>query len=443
MRRQDRNRADRLSARTRADPVSRSELLARWQHQTETEGAGLIPVHLPIVGHVWIAITHGAAAAVLKDARRFTVRRQPGGRVAGLSWWMPKTLRILTHSMLTQDDPDHGRLRGMVDRVFARQGILALEPRVEAIARHLLETVSETGANDLVSSYTRPLPLLVICELLGISQDERDAFAKDAEFLSRITSVTSFARALWPLRRLRLRVENMIARAMDPIRSGSNGEDVQNKQNQGLLHGLVAEHMRQQDGPEPFSRDELVSMVFLLLVAGHETTTHALAGSIALLAAQNKGQLSALDGSPLQVEECLRSVSAVEFSKARFCQTNGRFFGAEVEAGDLVMASLAAANHDPTKFDDPMAFDPERRPNPHIQFGAGSHFCLGHQLARLEIAVGLRVLGKTFPHGLIDAKAIIRRPRLGMAVIERLPMQRGQRVKASSKADTKKGPTAP
>ncbi|MEL6736773.1 MAG: cytochrome P450, partial [Pseudomonadota bacterium] len=203
------------------------------------------------------------------------MRKRAGGPVAGLAWWMPKTVRVLAHNMLALDDPDHRRLRGLVDGVFARRAVLAMEGQIETHAKGLLQrAVADRGASkrdrtiDLMSAYARPLPMMVICDLLGVPTNKREPFMKDALHLSGIAGVVGFLRALWPLRRLRLRVERLIADASVRLKAGGKPT--------GLIDDLV---VLQRDGYALW-QDELVAMVFLLLLAGHETTTHAIAGSV-------------------------------------------------------------------------------------------------------------------------------------------------------------------
>lgn len=419
MQRRDRKRAIRISADTSASAIHRT--MAKNAHQHVP--VDFVPARVPVVGHVWLAVSHRSVSAVLKDSDRFAMRKRAGGPVAGLAWWMPKTVRVLAHNMLALDDPDHRRLRGLVDGVFARRAVLAMEGQIETHAKGLLQrAVADRGASkrdrtiDLMSAYARPLPMMVICDLLGVPSTEREPFMKDALHLSGIAGVVGFLRALWPLRRLRLRVERLIVDASVRLKAGGKPP--------GLTDDLV---VLQRDG-HTLSQDELVAMVFLLLLAGHETTTHAIAGSVMAsavspeCASQNNDLSKVLlnAASPLGIEECLRFVSPVQLSKPRFVLSSGALFDAELEAGDLVMASLACANRDAMQFEQSDRFNLDRKPNPHLEFGAGAHFCLGHQLARLELQVALRVLAQEWPQLAVDADGVAKQPRLGLAVLKTL-----------------------
>ncbi len=175
------------------------------------------------------------------------------------------------------------------------------------------------------------------------------------------------------------------------------------------------------------SRDEILSTVFLLLFAGHETTTHLISGSILeLLKNPPLRQWLAEDWSRLDlaVEEFLRFISPVQFSKPRFVRSDMELCGVRLMRNDMVMAMLAAANMDPAANEHPEQINLNRRPNRHIAFGAGIHFCLGHQLARLEGKCAIKALFKRWPNLelAIDPADIRWRRRPGLRAIERLPV---------------------
>ncbi len=136
----------------------------------------VVEVRFPMVGKVWAPTTQALADRVLKDSATFTIRSDHG-RVAGLQWWMPRVLRTLTNSMLSMDDPDHKRLRDIVDEAFRRRAVLEMEPHVRAIGDRLADELFAQGSPaDLVAQYARKLPLSVICELLGLPLADRPKF---------------------------------------------------------------------------------------------------------------------------------------------------------------------------------------------------------------------------------------------------------------------------
>src|SRR5262249_33052521 len=148
----------------------------------------VVETRFPIVGKVWVTTTHEAAARVLKDSATFTLRKE-GGEVAGLRWWMPKLVQTLASNMLTTDEPDHTRLRGTVDEAFRRRAIVAMEPRIRAIADQLAgELFADGSPADLVARYAQVLPLAVISELLGLPEADRPMFIRWANTMSRVNS---------------------------------------------------------------------------------------------------------------------------------------------------------------------------------------------------------------------------------------------------------------
>src|ERR1700754_4122267 len=152
----------------------------------------VVETRFPIVGKVWITTTYDSTARVLKDGETFTLRKDGGG-VAGLRWWMPAFVGALANSMLTMDEPDHRRLREIVDEAFRRRAVLDMEPRIQAIADELAdELFAEGSPADLVERYARKLPLSVICELLGLPPADRAKFTAWASGFTRFTGALGF-----------------------------------------------------------------------------------------------------------------------------------------------------------------------------------------------------------------------------------------------------------
>ena len=152
----------------------------------------VVEVKFPIIGKVWITTTQELAGRVLKDGETFTLRKD-GGAIAGLRWWMPRLIRAVADNMLTMDEPDHTRLRGIVDEAFRRQAILDMEPRILVIADELASQLFAEGSPaDLVERYARKLPLSVICELLGLPQADRPKFMAWTNSFTRVTGAIGF-----------------------------------------------------------------------------------------------------------------------------------------------------------------------------------------------------------------------------------------------------------
>jgi cytochrome P450 len=371
----------------------------------------VIETRFPIVGKVWITTTYEAAGRVLKDNQTFTLRKEGGG-LAGLRWWMPRIVRTLANNMLTMDEPGHTRLRGIVDEAFRRRAILEMEPRILAIADELAaELFADGSPADLVERYARKLPLSVICELLGLPPADRPKFLAWASTVSRIIgSLVSFWHMMRGLSAMRPYLEERLQAARE-----HGGE------------GLIAELVRVEKEGGRISADEMVAMVFLLLGAGSETTTHLISGSVYELI-KNPALRDWLEEdwsrANLAIEEFLRFISPVQFSKPRFVRKDIELGGVRLNKGDKIMAMVAAANADPKANEDPEKLDLQRHPNRHLAFGTGIHFCLGYQLARIEGKCALQALFRRWPtlELAIQPAGIRWRKRPGLRAIEKLPV---------------------
>jgi cytochrome P450 PksS len=372
--------------------------------------APVVATKFPLVGRVWVTTTYELAARVLKDNATFTLRKNGGGP-AGLRWWMPRRLGVLASNMLTMDEPDHTRLRGIVDEAFRRRAILDMQPHIRALADGLAEELFADGSPaDIVKRYARLLPLSVICELLGLPAADRPKFIAWAHTFTRLANTFDLLRMMSGLSWLKRYLEERFRHAR-----AHGGE------------GLIAELVRVEAEGGRISSDEMVSMMFLLLGAGSETTTHLISGSVyELLKDPGLRTWLAQDWSrlPLAVEEFLRFISPVQFSKPRFVRHDVELDGVRLKRGDRIMAMLLAANMDPRANDDPERMDVQRRPNHHLSFGTGIHFCLGHQLARIEGMCALEALFTRWPNLrlAVEPSRIRWRKRAGMRAIEKLPV---------------------
>jgi cytochrome P450 PksS len=369
----------------------------------------VVRTRFPIVGKVWITTTQDLAARVLKDSDTFTLRKNGG--VAGLRWWMPGAIRAISDNMLTMDEPDHTRLRGLVDEAFRRRAILHMEPRIMAIAAELADGLFHDGSPaDLVDGYARKLPLSVICELLGLPEADRPQFMAWTGRFTRLSSAIGFLGLIPAIMSMRRYLEMRL-----DIARREGGE------------GLIAELVRVEKEGARISPREMVSMVFLLLGAGTETTTHLISGAVyELLKRPDLRDWLAADWSRanLAIEEFLRFVSPVQFSKPRFVRRDAELDGVRVNRGDTIMAMIAAANMDPEANPCPERLDVTRHPNRHLAFGTGIHFCLGHQLARIEGKSALQALFTRWPDLAlaVPASQIRWRERPGIRAIASLPV---------------------
>ena len=395
----------------RADFVSQAYFRNPAAEIAKLRSAGpVVEVQFPMIGKVWTTTTQDLADRVLKDSETFTIRTGMGG-VAGLQWWVPRILRTLANHMLSMDEPDHRRLRDIVDEAFRRRAVLEMEPRILAIADEFAgELFAEGSPADLVDRYARTLPLSVICELLGLPLADRPKFTAWASGFTRLTGTIGLLSLIPNILAMRRYLEGQL----EAVRA--NGGT-----------GLIAELVRVEREGGQISRDEMVAMVFLLLFAGHETTTHLISGSVYELL-RNPGLRDWLEEdwsrAGVAVEEFLRFISVVQFTKPRFVRKDIAFGSVQLKKGDKIMPMLAAANFDPQANAHPEKLDLARKPNRHLAFGTGIHFCLGHQLARLEGICALKSLFRRWPklELAVDESQIKWRRRPGLKAIEHLPV---------------------
>jgi cytochrome P450 len=370
----------------------------------------VVEIRFPIIGKVWTTTTQDLADRVLKDSETFSIRREDGD-IAGFPWWMPRILRTLANNMLSLDEPDHTRLRDVVDEAFRRRAIIEMEPRILAIADELAaELFAEGSPADVVERYARKLPLSVICELLGLPLADRPKFTAWASGFTRFTGTIGFLSLIPSI----LAMKRYMEKHLEAVRE------------EGGV-GLVAELVRVEKEGRQISRNEMVAMLFLLLFAGHETTTHLISGSVHELL-KNPSLRDWLEEdwnrANLAVEEFLRFTSPVQFTKPRFVRKDVELCGVRLRKGDKIMPMLVAANLDPQANPHPEKLDLARKPNRHVAFGTGIHFCLGHQLARIEGACALKALFRRWPklELAVDESQIKWRRRPGLKAIKHLPV---------------------
>jgi cytochrome P450 len=280
--------------------------------------------------------------------------------------------------MLLQDPPHHTRLRSLVSQAFTAARVTLLEPRIEVIARELIDRIARTGTFDFMAAFAEPLPVIVIAELLGVPSEDRQMFCAWSSRLVAGTGMTASAAELQLFRQASADLTQYLAEQIRHRRRHP-GDD--------LISSLVA--ARDQEGR--MTEAELLGSCVLLLMAGNETTVNLLGnGMLTLL--RHPQQLEWLRKHPEQlasaIEEMLRFESPVQRALLRVVTETVTIGRTTIEAGDRVSAILGAANRDPAQFPDPDRFDPGRTPNRHLAFGAGMHFCLGAVLARAEARIG-------------------------------------------------------
>jgi cytochrome P450 PksS len=289
------------------------------------------------------------------------------------------------NSMILVDDPDHARLRNLVHKAFTPQMIRRLEPRIVAVSHDLLDRALDKEQVDLIADFALPLPLTVISDMMGVPEGDRLNFHRwSSAFLD-----TSFDKPLALLPQLpnALRL-NRFYKKLIRLRRDNPADD--------LITALV----EAEEGGDRLSEAELVAMLFILLLAGHETTVNLIGnGTLALL--ENPDQLAKLRRRPelmgSAVEELLRFTNPVESIAPRYALDDVVLSGHRVPQGDTVLVVIASANRDETVFERADELDIERQPNKHVAFGHGIHYCLGAPLARLEGQIAFSVLLERCP----------------------------------------------
>lgn len=324
---------------------------------------------------------------------------------------LPKSVAALGQSMITEDEPEHRRLRGLVQKAFTARALSVLENRIQELTDELLDEVEKQGRVDLKQAYGLPIPATVISEIMGISRDEVPHFQAMIRVLSKGLSGWRLLRTFtWDLRRTKDFVLDLIDR-----KRHKPGEDILT----GLIHA-------EEDG-EGLSEDELVAMVFLLVIAGFETTVNLITnGALTLL--EHPDSLERLRAEPelwdSAVEEIVRYRGPIHSSKPQYATCDVEWHGETILKGTTVFPLYGAANHDPAAFENPESFDIERTPNKHLGFGWGPHFCLGASLARMETRITLKTLFDRNP-GLrltVPAQELRLEPAIGWHRYEALPV---------------------
>ncbi|OBF05310.1 cytochrome P450 [Mycobacterium sp. 852002-10029_SCH5224772] len=296
------------------------------------------------------------------------------------------------------DPPDHTRLRKLVSKAFAPRVVSALQPDIRSLVDGLLDRVAEKGQFEVVEDFAYPLPVAVICRLLGVPLEDEPQFSHASALLAQALDPFS------TITGVSAEVANERQQAGTWLRDYFHGliDKRRSRPGDDLLSGLIAV----EESGDQLTEDEIVSTCNLLLIAGHETTVN-LIGNAILAMLRNTGQWAALgaapDRAPAIVEETLRYDPPVQLV-GRIALADMAIGGIEVPAGDVMMLLLAGANRDPAEYDRPDVFDPDRKSLRHLGFGRGAHYCLGAPLARLEAGVALSAVTARFPHARLDGE---------------------------------------
>ncbi|MGH3785727.1 MAG: cytochrome P450 family protein [Pseudonocardiaceae bacterium] len=378
------------------------------RHARYAELAAAAPVHrivLPTGELAWLITGYDEVRHALQDRRLIKSDATPANR----ELLAPEVIAAMSHHMLNSNPPDHTRLRRLVTAAFTRRRIEQLAPRIQQIADELLDAMATVKQTDLIDAFAYPLPLTVICELLGVPAEHRTEFRDRSSIV--VTGVLAgpdvFAAAC-----------TASVSYLQELISAKRAEPADD-----MLSALVAV----RDGQDRLTEDELTSMVFLLLVAGHETTVNLIGnGMLALLTHPEQWALlrAQPDRLPAAIEELLRFDGPLQAATFRLTAEPVTIGEITIPAGEIVLTALITANRDPACTAQPDALDITRTDNPHLAFGHGIHHCLGAPLARLEGRIALAALLTRFPQLrlAVPTEQLTRKPGMLMNGLTALPV---------------------
>ena len=381
------------------------------------EEGPVTPVMLPHGERAWLVTRYPEVRAALADPR---LHKDWAGKLTSPDWVPNEVTGYLAVHMLNSDPPNHTRLRKLVTKAFTARRVAGLRSRVEEITGSLLDAIEaqavlKDGAGeetvDLIEAFAFPLPVTVICELLGVPTRDRDQFRRWSNAIVASEGEPGGFRAAGEAM-FHYFTELVAAKRAQPA------------------DDMVSALIEARDSGDSLDERELLAMMFLLLVAGHETTTNLIAtGTLALLT--NPGELARLRSDPSMlpgaVEELLRYSNPLNHATDRFTLEPVEIGGVTIPAREWVLCVTSSANRDPGRFGDPDRLDVGRDAGGHVAFGHGIHYCLGAPLARLEGEVAFGALFDRFP-GLslaADPSSLRWRPSSLIHGLETLPVRLG------------------
>jgi cytochrome P450 len=377
--------------------------------------APVYQMNLPTRETAWLITRYDNVAMVLKDER--FIKNRSNALTAeqdAKQVWFRKAFKLrwlnpLQQTMLHLDPPDHTRLRALVSKAFTPRLIEQMRERVQRLTNELLDNVQNRGQMDLIRDYALPVPTTIIAEMLGVPVKDRHKFhhwSRKLFISSNWQMLNAIPNALALLRYIRKIIKQRRINPQDD---------------------LISALAQAEEAGDTLSEDELLAMIGLLLVAGHETTVNLIGnGMLALL--EHPEQMQKLRNDPAliksAVEELLRYASPVESATERYAREDVTIAGVTIPRGEMVVAVIASANRDERQFTNPDMLDITREPNKHVAFGLGNHFCLGASLARLEGQIGISTLLNRVPdlRLAVGTSALRWRPGLLLRGLEALPV---------------------
>jgi len=339
---------------------------------------------LPDKTVVWLLTRYDDVTALLRD-ERFTKNRRSALTEEQLRKlpWTPPMFRPLERNMLDLDPPDHTRLRSLVHKAFTPSLVEQIRARTQIVADELVDRVVRLGEMDLIKEFALPLPMTIITEILGVPRKDHHKFHKWSQAVVSLTSPSPTLRVLPSVWRfIRYLRQFFKLRRRDP------------------QDDLVSALIKAEEAGDKLNEDELLAMVFLLLIAGHETTVNLIGNGILALI-ENPNEMNKLLSEPSlvkpAVEELLRYTSPVFTTTERYAREDTMIHGVTIPRGEMTLGVIGSANRDETAFENPNELQITREPTRHLSFGQGIHFCLGAPLARMEAQIAFTTLLRRLP----------------------------------------------
>jgi len=371
------------------------------------------PMHVNTHG-AFVASRHAEVSVVLRDKRfgkdyvERTVRRY------GPKIMEEPIFRSMSHWMLQQDPPDHTRLRGLVVKAFTARRVEDMRPRIQEVVDQTIDAVIEQGHMDLIEDFAFRLPVTIICDMLGIPEEHREAFYKSSRDGGRILDPVPLSPQEIATANASGAMARMYFEQLFEMRRKNPGND------------LTTQLIQAEEAGDKLSNEEMTSNIILLFGAGHETTVN-LIGNGLLALYRNPDQLTLLKSNPSlmsnAIEEFLRYDSSVQMTGRVALEDIDDLGGKRIPKGESVLCLLGSANHDPAVYPDrPDRLDIGRPNVKPLSFGGGIHFCLGAQLARIEAEIAISTLLRRLPElSLDDAENPEWRPTFVLRGLKRLP----------------------
>jgi len=371
------------------------------------------PVHITAHG-MYLASRHAEVSLVLRDKRFGKDFVERSKRRYGSKIMEEPIFRSMSHWMLQQDPPDHTRLRGLVVKAFTARRVEDMRPRIQEVVDQTIDRVAERGHMDLIEDFAFRLPVTIICDMLGIPEEHREAFYTGSRDGGRILDPVPLTPAEIAQGNAGNLMAQMYFQQLFELRRKNPGDD------------LTTQLVQAEEDGSKLSTEELTANIILLFGAGHETTVN-LIGNGLLALHRNPDQLALLKANPAlivnAIEEFLRYDSSVQLTGRVALEDIDGLADKNIPKGETVLCLLGSANRDPAVYPDrPDRLDITRQNVRPLSFGGGIHFCLGAQLARIEAEIAISTLLRRLPElRLDDAENPEWRPTFVLRGLKRLP----------------------